>query len=49
MKENEMGVIADGIAKIIKNQDQAVITKVKESILELTKKFPLYEGMSILS
>jgi glycine hydroxymethyltransferase len=49
MKESEMKVIAQGIAKVINAKgDNAVCLKVKEEILELTKKFPLYPGMSIL-
>ena len=50
MKESEMKVIAEGIAKVIKNvEDKSVISKVKSEILELTKKFPLYEGFGVLS
>jgi len=49
MKESEMKVIAEGLAKVIKAKgDPEVSEKVKESILELTKHFPLYPGLSIL-
>lgn len=49
MMESEMKVIAQGIAKVINSKcDSAVSTKVKADILELTKQFPLYPGMSIL-
>ncbi len=49
MKESEMKVIAEGIAKVIKSKgDPEVSKKVKEDILELTKQFPLYEGLTIL-
>ena len=49
MKESEMKVIAKGISDVIKApEDKAVIEKVKKSILELTKQFPLYPGLSIL-
>jgi glycine hydroxymethyltransferase len=46
MKEAEMKVIAEGIAKVIKAKgDAKVCSAVKKDILELTKKFPLYPGM----
>ena len=49
MKESEMKVIAEGLAKVIKAKGSSeVATKVKEEILELTKQFPLYPGLSIL-
>jgi len=49
MKESEMTVIAEGLAKVIKSKgDPEVSVIVKESILELTKQFPLYPGLSIL-
>lgn len=49
MKESEMTVIAEGLAKVIKSKgDPEVSVVVKESILELTKQFPLYPGLSIL-
>ena len=42
-------VIAEGLAKVIKAKGSSEVTrKVKEDILELTKQFPLYPGMSIL-
>ncbi len=50
MKESEMKVIAQGMAKVIKDPQNSSITEgVKKDILELTKQFPLYPGMSILS
>lgn len=49
MKESEMTVIAEGLAKVIKSEgDPEVSVMVKKSILELTKQFPLYPGLSIL-
>ncbi len=49
MKESEMKVIAEGLAKVIKAKGSSEVTaKVKEDILELTKQFPLYPGLSIL-
>jgi glycine hydroxymethyltransferase len=49
MKEAEMKVIASGMARVIKApEDKAVLGKVRKEILELTKQFPLYPGMSIL-
>ncbi|MCG3224757.1 MAG: serine hydroxymethyltransferase, partial [Candidatus Heimdallarchaeota archaeon] len=49
MKESEMKVIAEGISKVIKSKGDAEVSeKVRESILELTKQFPLYPGLSIL-
>ena len=49
MKESEMKVIAEGIAKVIKSKgDSSVSAKVKKTILELTKQFPLYPNMGIL-
>jgi glycine hydroxymethyltransferase len=49
MKESEMTVIAEGLAKVIKSKgDPELSVTVKESILELTKQFPLYPGLSIL-
>ncbi|MHA1400946.1 MAG: serine hydroxymethyltransferase [Candidatus Heimdallarchaeaceae archaeon] len=49
MKESEMKVIAEGLAKVIKAKgDLEVSAKVKQDILELTKQFPLYPGLSIL-
>lgn len=43
MKENEMVLIAQLIAKIIR-EGEAAIPAVKQSVLELCKKFPLYEN-----
>lgn len=49
MKESEMKVIAEGLAKVIKAKgDPEVSAKVKQDILELTKQFPLYPGLNIL-
>jgi len=49
MKESEMKVIAEGLAKVIKAKgDSKVNEAVKQDILELTKQFPLYPGLSIL-
>ena len=49
MKESEMKVIAEGLAKVIKAKGESRVNKeVKKDILELTKQFPLYPGLSIL-
>lgn len=49
MKESEMKVIAEGLAKVIKSKgDSEVSAQIKHDILELTKQFPLYPGLSIL-
>jgi len=48
MKESEMQVIAEGIAKVIKSKgDLSVSENVRKDILELTSHFPLYPGMTI--
>jgi len=48
MKESEMKVIAAGLAKVIKSKgDLNVSAKVKADILELTKEFPVYPGLTI--
>lgn len=50
MKETEMKVIAEGLAKTIKSKgDPEVTKKIKTEILELTKQFPLYPDLTILS
>ena len=49
MKESEMKVIGDCIARVIDNlNDETVIKKVRQDILELCKGFPLYPGMTVL-
>ena len=49
MKESEMKVIGESIAKVIDNyEDNNVIEKVKKDILELCKEFPLYPGFEVL-
>lgn len=48
MKESEMKVIAAGLAKVIKSKgDLNVSAQVKADILELTKEFPVYPGLTI--
>ncbi len=48
MKESEMKVIAAGLAKVIKSKgDLSVSAKVKVDILELTREFPVYPGLTI--
>ncbi|MHA1708084.1 MAG: serine hydroxymethyltransferase [Candidatus Heimdallarchaeaceae archaeon] len=50
MKETEMKVIAEGLAKTIKSKgDPEVTKKIKTEILELTKQFPLYPDLTILN
>ncbi|MBI2653944.1 serine hydroxymethyltransferase [Candidatus Woesearchaeota archaeon] len=49
MKESEMKVIGESIAKVIDNYtDKAIIEKAKNDILELCNDFPLYPGMEVL-
>ena len=49
MKESEMKVIGESIAKVINNyEEKNVIEKVKKDILELCKDFPLYPDFDIL-
>ena len=49
MKESEMKVIGECIAKVIDNyNDKNVIERVRKDILELCKEFPLYPGMEVL-
>jgi len=49
MKESEMKVIGESIAKVINNyEEKNVIEKVKKDILELCKDFPLYPYFDIL-
>ena len=44
MKETEMLQIADFITKAIKNhQDENYLTNLKNDVIELCKKFPIYE------
>lgn len=43
MKEAEMEIIADWIDEVIVNwQDEAKLAEIKNKIIEMTKKFPLY-------
>src|SRR3989344_4571673 len=50
MKESEMKVIGKGIADVIKNHtNTATLDRVNSEIRELTKNFPLYPGLDILS
>lgn len=45
MKENEAKQIAKMIVKVLENSnDENKIKEVREEVLQLTKKFPLYEG-----
>ncbi len=49
MKESEMKLIGESIAKVIDNYtDKNVIERVKNDILELCKEFPLYPGLEVL-
>ena len=49
MKESEMKIIGENIAKVIDNYtDKNIIERVKKNILELCKNFPLYPGMEVL-
>jgi glycine hydroxymethyltransferase len=45
MKENEMAEIAECISLILKNLgNESIKEKVKGKVLELCKRFPLYEN-----
>ena len=49
MGEEEMETIGKMIVKVLDNfQDQGVLDEVKRDIMDLSKKFPLYPGLSIL-
>lgn len=49
MKEDEMKVIARCIAKVIDHyEDETVLEKVKQEIIELTKDFPIYPNFVTL-
>ncbi|MDR2395139.1 MAG: serine hydroxymethyltransferase [Endomicrobium sp.] len=46
MKEHEMTKIAQSIVKVLKNiNDQKVINEVREDMLKLCKKFPIYNSL----
>lgn len=46
MKENEMCVVADLLAFVVKApQDESVLTRVKAQVTSLTKEFPLYSEL----
>jgi glycine hydroxymethyltransferase len=49
MKQSEMKVIGESIAKVIDNyEDKAKLESINQEIKELVKKFPIYPGMGIL-
>jgi glycine hydroxymethyltransferase len=49
MKEKEMEIVAELIDRAITHKDdEEELEKVKSGVRELTKKFPLYEGLSYL-
>jgi len=48
-KESEMKVVGESIAKVIDNHtDKKIIKDVKNDILELCKKYPMYPGLEVL-
>ena len=48
-KESEMRVVGESIAKVIDNlNDATIIGKVRQDILELCKRFPLYPNFDVL-
>ncbi|MFA5022044.1 MAG: serine hydroxymethyltransferase [Patescibacteria group bacterium] len=48
MKEPEMEIIGKIIAKVLKNaNDDKIKKELKDTVFQLTKKFPTYPGMSI--
>jgi glycine hydroxymethyltransferase len=50
MKEREMHQIAKLIDKVIKSSgDPAVASSVKEEVLDLTNRFPLYKSLSSMA
>jgi glycine hydroxymethyltransferase len=49
MKEEEMKMVGEMIVKIIKNiNDENIKKEVKNKVKELTKKFPIYPGLTVL-
>jgi len=49
MKESEMQVIGEAIARVIDNyRDDAVLAKVKADVKELANSFPLYRDLGVL-
>jgi len=49
MKESDMQVVGEAMASVIKDHtNEETIAKARAAILELTKQYPLYPGMSIL-
>lgn len=49
MKQSEMKVIGETIAKVIDNfEDKKIVEKARQDVLELCKEFPLYPEMGIL-
>jgi len=49
MKEDEMRVTARCVARVIDNyKDKAVLEKVRQEIMELTKDFPIYPDFGVL-
>lgn len=49
MKEEEMKLIADMIDRVITNADnEDIIKKVRETVRELTRRFPLYPELTVL-
>jgi glycine hydroxymethyltransferase len=49
MKEREMEIIAGLIDKAITNKnDETTLNEVRREVIELTSKFPLYEGLSYI-
>lgn len=49
MKESEMRVLGDCIARVIENyRDASVLAGVRSDVSDLVEEFPLYPGLSVL-
>ena len=49
LKEPEMEIVGKAIVKVLNNfSDKGALEQVKNEIMELCKRFPLYEGLGIL-
>jgi glycine hydroxymethyltransferase len=49
MKEKDMEIVAELINKAIEHRsDEVMLSKVREEVNELTRRFPLYKNLSYL-
>jgi glycine hydroxymethyltransferase len=48
MKEEEMKIVGQAIAQLLKNiRSEEIKKEAKETVQELTKKFPIYKNFSV--